>query len=134
MATATQSVAEICAAAKRASRALAAVPTSVKDEALEAIAVALEAQADAILEANAQDVESARAGDYPPAFIDKLTLDPARLAGVVAGVRAIKALPDPVGEVIDGHRLANGLDMRRVRVPLGVVAVVYEARPNVTID
>jgi glutamate-5-semialdehyde dehydrogenase len=134
MATTTQSVAEICAAAKQASRRLAAVPTSVKDEALEAIAVALEAQADAILEANAQDVEAAREGDYPPAFIDKLTLNPSRLAGMVAGVRAIKALPDPVGEVIDGHRLPNGLDMRRVRVPLGVVAVVYEARPNVTID
>ncbi len=134
MATTTHSVAEICAAAKRASRELAAVPTSVKDEALEAIAIALEAHADAILEANAQDVEAAREGEYPPAFIDKLTLNSSRLSGMVAGVRAIKALPDPVGEVIDGRRLPNGLDMRRVRVPLGVVAVVYEARPNVTID
>jgi glutamate-5-semialdehyde dehydrogenase len=134
MATTTLSVGEICAAAKRASRALATVPTSIKDQALEEIAVALEAQADAILEANARDLEAAREGDYPPAFLDKLALNPSRLAGMVAGVGAIRALPDPVGEVIDGHRLPNGLDMRRVRVPLGVVAVVYEARPNVTID
>jgi glutamate-5-semialdehyde dehydrogenase len=134
MATTTQSVAEICTAAKRASRVLATVPTSVKDEALEAIAIALESQADAILEANARDHEAAREGDYSPAFLDKLALNEARLAGMVAGVRAIRALPDPVGEVIDGHRLSNGLDVRRVRVPLGVVAVVYEARPNVTID
>ncbi len=134
MATTALSVSETCAAAKRASRALAAVPTSVKNRALDAIADALESEADAILEANARDVEAAREGDYPPAFIDKLALNPSRLEGMVAGVRAIRALPDPVGEVIDGRRLPNGLDMRRVRVPLGVVAVVYEARPNVTID
>ena len=134
MATTTLSVTETCAAAKRASRALATVPTSIKDQALEAIAVALESQADAILEANARDLEAAREGDYPPAFLDKLALNESRLGGMVAGVRAIRALPDPVGEVIDGHRLPNGLDVRRVRVPLGVVAVVYEARPNVTID
>src|SRR5437763_2677671 len=134
MATTTISVAETCAAAKRASRALARLPTSVKDQDVEASAVALEAQADAILDANARDLEAAREGDYPPAFLDKLALDSSRLAGVVDGVRAIRALPDPVGEVIDGHRLPNGLDLRRVRVPLGVVAVVYEARPNVTID
>lgn len=130
----TRSVAETCAAAKRASRALAGIPTSIKDAALEAIAGALESHAEAILEANARDLQDAREGDHPTAFLDKLALNPSRLAGVVAGVRAIRALPDPVGEVIDGHRLPNGLDMRRVRVPLGVVAVVYEARPNVTID
>jgi glutamate-5-semialdehyde dehydrogenase len=133
MATTTLSVAETCAAAQRASRLLATLPSAVKDSALEAIAEALERRADEILEANARDVEAAQS-EYPAAFVDKLTLNPARLQGMVAGVRAIVALPDPVGEVIDGHRLPNGLDLRRVRVPLGVVAVVYEARPNVTVD
>jgi glutamate-5-semialdehyde dehydrogenase len=134
MATTTTSVAETCAAAKRASRVLATLPSAVRDRALEAIAEALEERVDEILEANARDLESAREGDYSDAFLDKLTLDPSRVAGMVAGVRAIVALPDPVGEVIDGRRLPNGLDLRRVRVPLGLVAVVYEARPNVTID
>jgi glutamate-5-semialdehyde dehydrogenase len=134
MATTTVSVAETCAAAKRASRVLATLPSAVRDRALEAIAEALEERVDEILEANARDLESAREGDYSEAFLDKLTLDRSRVTGMVAGVRAIVALPDPVGEVIDGRRLPNGLDLRRVRVPLGLVAVVYEARPNVTID
>src|ERR1700719_3973066 len=133
MATTTLSVGAICAAAERASRAVAPVPTSVKDQALEEIAVALEAQAGAILEANARDLEAARERDYPPAFLDKLALNPSRLAGMVAGVRAIRALPDPVGDVIDGPRLPNGLAMLRFLVPLGVFGIVYEARPNVTI-
>src|SRR6478735_6188338 len=68
------------------------------------------------------------------ALLDRLSLDAARVRAMADGVRAIAALPDPVGEVIDGHRLPNGLDVRKVRVPLGVVAIVYEARPNVTID
>src|SRR5579884_2513187 len=133
MALTTMSVTEVCTAAKRASRELATLPSAVKDRALEEIAVALQSRAEEILEANAGDVEAAQ-GEYPAAFVDKLTLNRSRLEGMVAGVRAIAALPDPVGEVIDGHRLPNGLDLRRVRVPLGLVAVVYEARPNVTID
>jgi glutamate-5-semialdehyde dehydrogenase len=133
MATTTTSVAEVCAAAKRASRTLATLPSSVKDRALEEIAAALQSRAEEILEANSNDVEAAQ-GEYPPAFVDKLTLNRSRLEGMIAGVRAIVALPDPVGEVLDGRRLPGGLDLRRVRVPLGVVAVVYEARPNVTID
>jgi glutamate-5-semialdehyde dehydrogenase len=133
MATTTLSVAETCAAAQRASRALATLASSVKDDALEAIALELDRRADEILEANSRDVEAAR-NEYPAAFVDKLTLNRSRLDGMVAGVRAIIALPDPVGEVIDGRRLPNGLDVRRVRVPLGVVGVVYEARPNVTVD
>jgi glutamate-5-semialdehyde dehydrogenase len=133
MATTTVSVGETCLAAQRAARTLGTLPSGIKDDALEAIAAALEQRADEILEANARDVEAAR-NEYPAAFVDKLTLTPARLEGMVAGVRAIMALPDPVGEVIDGRRLPNGLDLRRVRVPLGVVGVVYEARPNVTID
>jgi glutamate-5-semialdehyde dehydrogenase len=101
---------------------------------LDAIAAALEVRADEVLEANAADLLDAREGDYSGAFVDKLRLDESRLAGMVAGVRQIAALPDPVGEVIEGFRLPNGLDVRKVRVPLGVIALVYEARPNVTID
>jgi glutamate-5-semialdehyde dehydrogenase len=133
MATTTMSVAEVCLAAKRASRTLATLPSAVKDRALEEIASALQARAEEILEANSSDVEAAR-DEHSPAFVDKLTLNCPRMEGMIAGVRAIAALPDPVGEVIDGRRLSNGLDVRRVRVPLGVVGVVYEARPNVTID
>ncbi|HEY2651442.1 MAG TPA: glutamate-5-semialdehyde dehydrogenase [Solirubrobacteraceae bacterium] len=134
MAITTISVAETCAAAKRASRGLATMPSGVKDVALEAIARGIEQRADEILEANARDLEAARQGDYSEAFLDKLRLDQGRIAAMAAGVRTIVTLPDPVGEVIEGRRLPNGLDVRKVRVPLGVVAVVYEARPNVTID
>jgi glutamate-5-semialdehyde dehydrogenase len=110
------------------------MPSAVKDAALEAIARGIEQRADEILEANARDLEAARQGDYSDAFLDKLRLDQRRIAAMAAGVRTIVTLPDPVGEVIEGRRLPNGLDVRKVRVPLGVVAVVYEARPNVTID
>ena len=134
MATAAISVADTCAAAKRASRTLASLSSRVKDGALEAIAAAIEEHTDEILEANARDLESAADGDYSSAFLDKLKLDEGRVAAMAAGVRKIVSLPDPVGEVIEGWRLPNGLDVRKVRVPLGVVAVVYEARPNVTID
>ncbi len=134
MATTAISVADICAGAKRASRTLATLPSGVKDAALEAIAAAIEEHAQQILDANARDLEAASEGDYSSAFLDKLRLDEARVASMAAGVRKIVTLPDPVGEVIDGWRLPNGLDVRKVRVPLGVVAVVYEARPNVTID
>jgi glutamate-5-semialdehyde dehydrogenase len=134
MATTALSVAETCAAAQRASRVLATLPSSVKDAALEAIAVALLEHTPEILEANARDLEAAREFGLPAALLDRLALDQGRIAGMASGVRKIAALPDPVGEVIDGSRLANGLDVRKVRVPLGVVAVVYEARPNVTID
>jgi glutamate-5-semialdehyde dehydrogenase len=134
MATTASTVSDICTAAKRASRTLGRLPSGVKDAALEAIAAAIEERADEVLEANARDLEAAREGDYAAAFLDKLRLDAARMTAMVAGVRKIVSLPDPVGEVIDGWRLGNGLDVRKVRVPLGVVAVVYEARPNVTID
>jgi glutamate-5-semialdehyde dehydrogenase len=128
------SVAETCAAAQRASRALATISSGVKDAALEAIAVALVERADEILEANARDLESGRENGLSSALLDRLALSHSRIADIAAGVRKIASLPDPVGEVIDGSRLPNGLDVRKVRVPLGVVAVVYEARPNVTID
>ena len=134
MAVTAQSVADLCRAAQAASRALAALDSDTKDRALLAIADALEARAPEILEANARDMEAGRENGLSTALLDRLALDEARIAGIAAGTRAIAALPDPVGEVIDGFRLPNGLDVRKVRVPLGVVAVVYEARPNVTID
>jgi glutamate-5-semialdehyde dehydrogenase len=134
VATARPSVAELCLAAREASRALAALPTGVKDAALRAIADALEARVAEILEANARDMQAGRDAGLDAALLDRLALDAGRIGSMAAGVRTIAALPDPVGEVIDGHRLPNGLDVRKVRVPLGVVAVVYEARPNVTID
>jgi glutamate-5-semialdehyde dehydrogenase len=98
------------------------------------MAVALEEGEDEVLEANAADVEAGVASGLDAALLDRLRLTPVRLAGMAAGVRAIAALPDPVGEVIEGRRLPNGLELRKLRVPLGVVAVVYEARPNVTFD
>jgi glutamate-5-semialdehyde dehydrogenase len=134
MATTATSVRDICAAAKAASRSLATIGSGVKDAALEAIAVAIEDRAEQILEANAQDVEAGREGGLADALVDRLTLNDRRLAEMAAGLRTIAALPDPVGEVIEGFRLPNGVDVRKVRVPLGVVAVIYESRPNVTID
>jgi glutamate-5-semialdehyde dehydrogenase len=134
MAVQTQSVTEICRAAKAAGRRLAVADSGTKDRALLAVAAALEDRTPEILEANARDLEAGREAGLSPALMDRLALDERRVAAMAAGVRQIVALPDPVGEVLDGFRLPNGLDVRKVRVPLGVVAVVYEARPNVTID
>jgi glutamate-5-semialdehyde dehydrogenase len=135
MATVTAtSVAETCRAAKAASRTLATLGSEIKDAALEGIADALIEHAGEILEANALDLEAGRQSGLSSALIDRLTLDEARIRGIAESTRRIASLSDPVGEVIDGFRLPNGLDVRKVRVPLGVVAVVYEARPNVTID
>jgi glutamate-5-semialdehyde dehydrogenase len=134
MASTALSIAETCDAAKRASRQLATLGSGVKDAALEAIATALTDNADRILEANALDLQDGEENGLSAALMDRLALDDQRIAGMAGGVRKIAALPDPVGEVIDGSTLPNGLQLRRVRVPLGVIAVVYEARPNVTID
>jgi glutamate-5-semialdehyde dehydrogenase len=134
MATVISPVADICRSAKLAARELARTDTAVKDAALEAIAAALEARVPEILEANERDMEDGREAEIGDALLDRLRLDQPRVEAIARAVRQIAALPDPVGEVIDGHRLPNGLDVRKVRVPLGVVAVVYEARPNVTID
>ncbi len=134
MATAVSSIADTCRAAKRASRLLACFDTARKNDALEAIASALELRLQEILEANERDMQLAREADIGDALLDRLRLDETRVAAMARAVRQIAALADPVGELIDGHRLPNGLDVRKVRVPLGVVAVVYEARPNVTID
>ncbi len=134
MATATYTVSEICLQARAAARALAALDTDTKNAALEAIADALIARTDEIVEANERDMQEGRSNGLTAALLDRLALDPARIAAIAAGTRAIAALPDPVGEVVEGKRLPNGLDVRMLRVPFGVVAVVYEARPNVTID
>ncbi len=134
MAVAERTVTDICLAARAAARLLAGMGSKVKDAALLGIASALEARTPEILEANARDVEGGRVAGLSPALLDRLTLDRARVRAMAEGARAIAALRDPVGEVVEGFRLPNGLDVRKVRVPLGVVAVVYEARPNVTID
>src|SRR3954465_1742782 len=134
MAVQTRSVAEICAEAKRAARALARTNSATRNAALEAIAAGLEARVDDILEANAADVRAGEESGISSALLDRLRLTPDRIAAIARGTREIASLRDPVGEVLEGFRLPNGLDVRKVRVPLGVVAVVYEARPNVTID
>ncbi len=134
MASATQTVSDLCRDARRAARTLASLDTATKNAALEGIAAALIRRTPEILEANALDIEAGVAAGLTPALLDRLRLDPARIAGIAAGVREIAALPDPVGEVLEGFRRPNGLEIRRVRTPLGVIAVVYEARPNVTID
>jgi glutamate-5-semialdehyde dehydrogenase len=134
VATVISPVADVCVGAKRAARELARVDSAVKDAALEAIAAALEQRMDEIIEANERDMQAGREAELGDALLDRLRLDASRVSQIAAAVRRIVALADPVGEVIGGWRLPNGLDVRKVRVPLGVVAVVYEARPNVTID
>jgi glutamate-5-semialdehyde dehydrogenase len=134
MAIATPSVAQVCAAARAAAADLAALPTDTKNAALHAIADALVANTDEILTANAGDLEDGREAGLTDALIDRLTLTPERIAAIAEQARDVATLPDPVGEVVEGGRLPNGIELRRERVPFGVVAVVYEARPNVTID
>jgi glutamate-5-semialdehyde dehydrogenase len=134
MAVTANTVAASCAAAKRAARPLASASTAAKDAALEATARLLEERSAAVLEANAADLADERAAGLSAALKDRLTLTPERVAAMAAGVRVVAGLADPVGEELERKTLASGLDLRKVRVPLGVVAVVYEARPNVTID
>jgi glutamate-5-semialdehyde dehydrogenase len=134
MATTTSTVAETCAAAKRAARTLASASTESKNAALAATARLLEERAGQILEANAADLADERATGLSEALRDRLALSADRVAAMAEGVRVVAGLDDPVGEQLERKTLASGLDLRKVRVPLGVVAVVYEARPNVTID
>jgi glutamate-5-semialdehyde dehydrogenase len=134
MAVAVSSVTEVCELARSAARALGATDTATKNAALLAIARALRSREAEILAANELDLQAGREADMGAALLDRLRLDSERLEGIAAAVEAVAALADPVGQVIEGYRLPNGLDVRKVRVPLGVVAVVYEARPNVTID
>jgi glutamate-5-semialdehyde dehydrogenase len=134
MASTAVSITDTCRAAQRAARTLATLGSDVKDAALEAIAAALIARTDEIVAANSADLALGRENNLSEPLMDRLALDPGRVAEMAAGVRKVAALPDPVGEVVTGARLPNGLDLRQVRVPLGVIAIVYEARPNVTID
>ncbi len=120
--------------AKTAAAALAPLTRATKDAALLAMADALVAEQGAILAANAEDVEAAREAGTSASMVDRLALTPARIQAMADGLRHVATLPDPVGEVLRGSTLANGLELRQVRVPLGVVGIVYEARPNVTAD
>ncbi|TMK73858.1 MAG: glutamate-5-semialdehyde dehydrogenase [Actinobacteria bacterium] len=134
MATATRTVEEVCACAKQGSRELATTTTQAKDAALARLADLLGERTGEILEANAADLADERAVGLTDALRDRLALNEERVTSMAAGVRDIAALPDPVGEVIEERTLASGLRMKKVRVPLGVIGVVYEARPNVTVD
>lgn len=120
--------------AKEASRATARLTSDDKSRALEAIAVALEGNAAAIIEANGRDIERGRSDGIGESLIDRLRLDEKRVASLAAAVRQVAALPDPVGRVVGGHRMPNGVALEQVRVPFGVVGAIYEARPNVTVD
>ena len=134
MATATRSVTEACASAKAAARALASADTATKDRALELLARLLDERGAEVLEANAADLADDRAKALTDALRDRLTLSEQRIEAMADGVRAIAALSDPVGEELERRTLESGLELRKLRVPLGVVAVIYEARPNVTVD
>jgi glutamate-5-semialdehyde dehydrogenase len=134
MAVTTKTVGESCVAARRAARELARASTGTKDAALDATARLLGERVAEILEANAADLADERAAGLNQALRDRLTLTAERITAMADGVRAVAALKDPIGEELERKTLESGLDLRKVRVPLGVVAVVYEARPNVTID
>jgi glutamate-5-semialdehyde dehydrogenase len=121
-------------AAKEASRVLALAPTRVKNEALAQMARGLEERTAAILDANRNDLERARAAGHPRAFVDRLTLTEGRIEEMAAGLRHVAGLPDPVGETVETWRRPSGLEIARVRVPLGVIGFIYESRPNVTAD
>ena len=120
--------------AREAAVALRALTRSQKDAALLALADAIEASTSSVVSANAVDVEHARKNGTSAAIVDRLTLDAGRISAIAQAMRDVASLPDPVGEVIRGYTLPNGLQVRQVRVPLGVVGMIYEARPNVTVD
>jgi len=120
--------------AREAAGALALASTQAKNRALEAMGARIEANAQKILDANVQEIEAARAKGRDQAFLDRLMLDKARVAAMARGIREVAALPDPVGQVIASWTRPNGLEISRVRVPLGVIGIIYESRPNVTAD
>ncbi|MBA2522165.1 MAG: glutamate-5-semialdehyde dehydrogenase [Solirubrobacterales bacterium] len=134
MAVATESVTDVCRRARSASRLLPAAPTVTKNEALAITARLLRERTGDIMAANATDVERGAASGFDAAMIDRLSLDPDRIEAMAVGVEQVIALPDPVGEELERKTLASGIEMEQIRVPIGVVAIVYEARPNVTID
>ncbi|MAY96951.1 glutamate-5-semialdehyde dehydrogenase [uncultured Nocardioides sp.] len=132
--TTQQDVIELAQRAREASLGLGLATRAQKDAALLAMAEALLERAEPVLDANAEDVARAESGGTPAGIVDRLRLTPERLEGMAQGLRDVAALPDPVGEVVRGGTLANGLELRQVRVPFGVVGMIYEARPNVTAD
>ncbi|MGE5780409.1 MAG: glutamate-5-semialdehyde dehydrogenase [Hyphomicrobiales bacterium] len=125
---------EIGRRARAAGHVLALAPTEQKNRALEAMAAAVRKQASSILAANAEDVAEARAGGATGAFLDRLSLDPKQAEAIATGIDAVRALEDPVGEIVESWTRPNGMRIERVRVPLGVVGIIYESRPNVTAD
>ena len=125
---------EIGRRARAAARALALAPADQKNRALGAMAAAVRAQTSLILAANAEDVAEARAAGVTGAFLDRLALDPARADAIAAGIDAVRGLKDPVGTVVESWTRPNGMRIERVRVPLGVIGIIYESRPNVTAD
>lgn len=127
-------MAEIGRHARAAARVLALAPAEQKDRALAAMAAAVRAQKAAILAANAEDLAEAKASGVDNAFLDRLTLNETRVEGIAAGIDAVRALKDPVGTVMDAWTRPNGMRIERVRVPLGVIGIIYESRPNVTAD
>jgi glutamate-5-semialdehyde dehydrogenase len=129
-----EKISELATAAKRASRRLALMTAAEKNRSLIAMADALQRRSAEILVENDKDVEEGRKKGLSKALIDRLILDEQRLKGIASGLRDVAALPDPVGEIVSGWRTAEGLEIQRVRVPFGVICVVYEARPNVTVD
>jgi glutamate-5-semialdehyde dehydrogenase len=129
-----QQVHDAARRARAAAQVLASLPTVAKDQALCVAADTIVANTDRILAANAEDLRVARAANTPTAMIDRLALDAKRVEGIAAGLRQVAGLPDPVGEVLRGYTLPNGLALRQQRVPLGVLGMVYEGRPNVTVD
>ncbi|TSE00023.1 glutamate-5-semialdehyde dehydrogenase [Skermania sp. ID1734] len=129
-----EAVHEAARRARIASRVLAQLTTADKNAALHAAADALLADSDAVLAANAEDIDAARAAGIEESLLDRLRLTQARVDGIASGLRQVAGLPDPIGTVVRGSTLPNGLEIRQVRVPMGVVGMVYEARPNVTVD
>ena len=127
-------VLDVARRGREAAVTLRALPRATKDAALLAIADALDSATERVVTANAGDVARAQANGTDPAIVDRLTLTPDRLRAITDAVRDVAGLPDPVGEVVRGYTLPNGLTVRQLRVPLGVVGMVYEARPNVTVD
>jgi glutamate-5-semialdehyde dehydrogenase len=125
---------ELAASASAAARVLSLAPEEQKNRALDAMARAIRRNADAILASNGEDVAEFRASGATAAFIDRLTLTPARVAAMADGIATVRAIPDPVGMVTESWQRPNGMTIERVRVPLGVVAVIFESRPNVTAD
>ncbi|WP_294313499.1 glutamate-5-semialdehyde dehydrogenase [uncultured Sphingomonas sp.] len=127
-------IADMGARARRAARMLAALPTAAKAAGLRAAAAAVREQAPAILDANARDMAAGEARGLSGALLDRLRLDAGRIEGIAAGIEAVAGLDDPVGQVIDRRERPNGLQLTRVRVPIGVIGIIYESRPNVTAD